>query len=217
MVAHCSPRLKVVRFAEARKRLALECLRSSRELVERDAAPFRARLEQHVSRDDLTGPRIDRVPDATCCASWHVGAERRVANMHVQVKREICVARHMRNDILQSRRRGSAAVGGQPPTCAGAQGREVRPSAGQHWGSNNLPPGQGATLKARAAVSCMCRFHVRGNFRYRKEHGLGLASTRPRFRGLNCRAWAALADHRKNKRPTSEWYREVFPCQMKSA
>ncbi len=83
VVAHCSPRLEVVRFAEARERLALERLRSSTELVERDAAPFRARLEQDVSRHDLTGPGVNRVPDAACRASWHVGAERCVADVHV--------------------------------------------------------------------------------------------------------------------------------------
>jgi hypothetical protein len=31
-----------------------------------------------------------------------------------------------------------------------------------------------------------------------------LAINAASFRGLNCRAWAALADHRKNERPTSE-------------
>ena len=104
----------------------------------------------------------------------------------------------------------------------GAQGRKVRPpSIDITLGVTieNLSPGQGAfrriaLLPAGANAPQMFKLVARSYTLFGcvdstytrisgagKQHGADLAINAPCFRGLNCRAWAALADHRKNQSP----------------
>jgi hypothetical protein len=116
--------------------------------VQRDAAPFCARLEQDVRHDDLRWSGVHGVPNASRGPCGHRGPEGAIIYVDVQVKREIGVARH-RSAYTSGAETWVCGVGAKHPHAPAHKAARYDRRQATHWGRNNLPP-RGRHDEARA-------------------------------------------------------------------